>query len=315
VAYDELVGINVEKTAEKINIRGTLRLREPMSEHTSFGIGGPADLYAVPQDVAELLALLRFAEAEGLPHFILGGGANILVADAGIRGMVIDMRAFAEIEREGTSLSVGAGTAISAAAEAAAAEGLSGLEFIYRMPGSTGGALWMNARCYGSSIVDVTERVDYLDRSYRHLSLDPSAGEVGFSYKFSPFQHNGGIILRARFRLQVGEAEAIRRRMEEVAADRYRKGHFSYPSAGSVFKNNRAFGSPTGKILDQLGLRGLRHGGAQIAPFHGNIIINLGNATAEDVRALVERARSEAYEQRGLILEPEIRFIGEWREE
>jgi UDP-N-acetylmuramate dehydrogenase len=307
------VGFNVEKTAEKINIRGTLRTGEPMAAHTSFGIGGPADLYAVPADEEDLLTLLRIADEELLPRFILGGGANILVADAGIRGLVIDMRSFSDITRNGNHLTVGAGAAVSEASDRAFREELSGLEFIYRMPGSTGGAIWMNARCYGSSIVDVTGRVDYLDSDYRRRSLSPMNGEGGFSYKFSPFQHNGGIILRAVFSLEPGEPEAIEARMQEVAADRERKGHFSYPSAGSVFKNNRAFGGPTGKILDELGLRGLNSGRAQIAPFHGNIIINTGGATAEDVRSLVETARQRAYEQRGLVLEPEIRFIGDWQ--
>jgi UDP-N-acetylmuramate dehydrogenase len=307
-----LVDTNVEKTAEKINIRGQLRTREPMSAHTSFGIGGPADLFAVPDDTEDLVALLRFADEQQLPRFILGGGANILVSDAGIRGLVIHMGSLARIRAEDERLIVGAGAAISDASEEAAAAGLSGLEFIYRMPGSTGGALWMNARCYGSSIADVTERVDYLDHSYRPASLSPRLGEQGFSYKYSPFQENGGIITEAVFVLEPADHAEIETRMGEVADDRERKGHFRFPSAGSVFKNDRGFGSPTGRILDELGLRGLRRGDAQIAPFHGNIIINRGSATAEEVRWLVETAQRTALERKGLNLETEIRFIGEW---
>ena len=306
------MAFNVEKTAEKINIRGSLRQKEPMSAHTSFRIGGPADLYAVPEDQEDLVRLLEQADALELPRFILGGGANILVADAGIRGLVIDMASFTERKIRDATLSAGAGLPISDAAEEASRAGLSGLEFIYRMPGSTGGALWMNARCYGSSIVDVTAQVVYLDRSYRLAALSPAAGEGGFSYKYSPFQHNGGIILRADFSLAPGDPERITAQMEEVAADRDEKGHFQYPSAGSVFKNNRAFGIPTGKLLDELGMRGLRRGDAQIAPFHGNLIVNHGSASAEDVRWLVETAQRTVFDKRGLVLEPEIRFIGEW---
>lgn len=306
------MGINVENIVKKINIRGILRLDEPMSLHTSFHIGGPADLYALPSDREDLAKLLAAADSEGLPVFILGGGANILVSDRGIRGLVIDMGEFSEIQVKDPWIIGGCGAPVSAIAQRASAASLSGMEFIYRMPGSLGGALWMNARCYGRSIGDANGWVEYLDPQLNESRLELPSDSFG--YKESPFQKNGAILLRAGFRLIHDDAETIGRRMKEVEEDRRAKGHFEYPSAGSVFKNNRSFGQPTGAILDRLGLRGTRHGGAQIAPFHANIIINTGGATAEDVASLVSYARETAYKQDGIELEPEIRFIGEWHE-
>lgn len=283
---------------------------EPMSLHTSFKIGGPADLYVVPRDEADIMQVAGTALAEGLPLFVLGAGANILVADRGIRGIVLDMSGFASIEVRETQVYCGAGATMSRVVEAAAQHALSGLEFIYKMPGSVGGSLWMNARCYGVSLGEVAGSVQYLDTAFNRRRLD--LPDPRFAYKKSPFQESNAILLSAQFRLQRGDSTAIWKRMREVQEDRRSKGHFEYPSAGSVFKNNRSFGQPSGKILDELGLRGLTHGGAQIAPFHANIIINTGSARAEDVRHLMLHAQRKAYEKRNIVLEPEIRLVGDW---
>lgn len=296
---------------KKINIEGPLRTNESMKLHTTFRIGGPADIYAQPAGPEDLSELLSVARAENVPVFILGGGANILVADRGIRGMVIDMGSFSLIRREGSRLIAGCGAAVSMLSEKAAEAGLTGLEFVYKMPGSLGGALWMNARCYGRSIGETSGWVEILDRylQQRRIDLDPD----DFGYKKSPFQENGAILIQAGFQLEKGKSALISEKMGEIERDRRAKGHFQYPSAGSVFKNNRAFGAPTGVILDKLGLKGLRHGGAQIAPFHANIIINTGDATADDVDHLISHAQELAYRVKGIRLEPELRFVGEWR--
>jgi len=304
------VNINVENIVKKINIRGTVRLKEPMKLHTSFKIGGPADIYARPLDLKDLSALVSLVREEDVPCFILGGGANILVSDRGIRGIVIDMSGFSDIHREETRLICGAGAAVSEVSGRAAAEGLSGLEFIYRMPGSLGGALWMNARCYGRSIGEIPGWVDVLTSDLSEKRIYLSTGD--FSYKKSPFQKIDAILIRACFELKYDKPELIRGRMEEVEKDRRDKGHFAHPSAGSVFKNDHSFGRPTGVILERLGLRGMRHGAAQIAPYHANIIINTGDARAEDVAFLIAYAKEEAYKKEGFVLDPEIRFIGDW---
>lgn len=304
--------INVEKTAEKINIRGNILLREPMSTHTSFGIGGPADIFALPEDREDLGQLISCASREKIPLHIIGGGANILVSDTGVRGIVAHTGKIADITIQGTSLTAEAGASISGVSEKAAELNLSGLEFIYKMPGSTGGALWMNARCYGSSISELTEWIEYFDEggeAHRMYLPHPDYG-----YKTSPFQGSTKTIYRACFTLKKGKKAEITHEMSRVYRDRKEKGHFSYPSAGSVFKNNRSFGKPTGVLLDELGLKGLRRGDAQIAPFHANIIINLGNAAAQDVYGLMEEARKRAREQLRIDLEPELQCIGDWGE-
>ncbi len=281
-----------------------------MSAHTTFRVGGPADLFAIPVSTTDIVALLQFANRTGLPWFVLGGGANLLVADRGIRGLVIDMREFRHLRREGNELVVGAGRAVSEAAAAAVEMGLGGLEFLYSMPGSVGGAVWMNARCYGHSIDEILTGVAYVDeeRRLQHYTPDPA----DFAYKRSPFQGRNSVMYTIRFRLHPDDPAVLRRRMSDYYRDRESKGHFAAPSAGSVFKNNREFGAPTGKLLDSLGLRGYQVGGAKVSDLHANIVINTGDATAADIRAVIEHMQRQAEVHLGLQLEREVLFAGEW---
>ncbi len=281
-----------------------------MSGHTSFAIGGPADLYLVPRDVAEAARVATACARDSVPCFLLGGGTNILVGDKGIRGVVMDLGSMRGCEAEGTLVSALCGTPISEVAEFARERGLSGLEFAYSLPGSLGGAVWMNARCYDHQVSDILEYVEFLDEQgeVRRERIDPSR----WAYKLSPFQTGSRVILRAGMRLAPGDRSAVSAAMAEHRADRERKGHFLYPCAGSVFKNNRDFGAPTGKIIDSLGLKGRRIGGAQIAPFHGNIIINTDRATAHEVRSLIVMIEEEVQKKLGLNLEREVLLIGEW---
>ena len=331
VVYDDPVG-SVRNILEKINVSSPVRFDEPMSLHTSFRVGGPADIYAEPRSAEDLSEIVREARRLDIPLFTLGGGANILVSDAGIRGLVIDMRNFEELAvaadggtpmgrgnpAEGTNdgdgderaaggnpalVRAGAGLPISDVAAWCADRGLEGLDFLYAMPGSVGGSLWMNARCYGESIVDVLREAEYVDEegSRGVYQVDPK----DFDYKKSPFQSRKWVILSALFALRPGDPEEIWNRMRSHQQDRTGKGHFIAPSAGSVFKNNRAFGSPTGKIIDELGLRGHQIGGARISDQHANIIVNAGGATAGDIRRLVEFVQSEVRTRTGFELERE----------
>ncbi len=300
----------VNKLLDKINISGTVRTDEPMSGHTTFEVGGPADLYAVPQTVADIIELLAVAEEAGLSWFVLGGGANVLVSDRGIRGLVIDMRAFSQFRREDDELVLGTGLPISDAAERAAELGLAGLEFLYSMPGSVGGAVWMNARCYGYSIDEVLESVLYLDENRRPRRY--RARREDFAYKRSPFQNRRVVMYESRFRMRPADPAELRERMSEYYRDRESKGHFSAPSAGSVFKNNRDYGAPTGKLLDGLGLRGFQVGQAKVSDLHANIVINTGGATAAEIRAVIEHMDRQARAQLGIQLEREVLYAGEW---
>ncbi len=303
---------NVRKKLEKININGELKKNELMSAHTTFKTGGPAEYYCLPSGTNDILNLLAFCRENGIPCFILGGGANILVADKGIEGIVIDMQNFNRIDFKDTVCYAGSGAPISTVAEAAGYRGLSGLEFIYAMPGSTGGAIWMNARCYGSSISEILQKVEYIDEDLTLRCLIKPEIEKTFAYKESYFQGTGKIILQGEFLLAPGKPEDIKFKMETHKKDREKKGHFLFPSAGSIFKNNRSFGQPTGVILDSLGLKGLKAGGAKVSDFHGNIIINTGTATSKDIRELIDICYNEAEKKLGMHLDCEVQFVGKW---
>jgi UDP-N-acetylmuramate dehydrogenase len=303
---------------------GTAVFDEPMSAHTTFQIGGPADLYIRPDAhcfIPYAAGLLKLARAEHIPVFILGGGANVLVADSGIRGIVLDTGSWSGVlavteriprpttDSDRPPVRFRSGTLTDEAVRWAAAQGLSGLEDFAGLPGTIGGAVWMNARCYQSALSDVLDSVTFLDEYLELVTLpkDPAA----FAYKKSPFQDRDTLILETALTLRPGDAALITEKTAARRAEREEKGHFRYPSAGSVFKNNRDFGKPAGKVIEELGLRGLRSGGAQIAPWHGNFIINTGGATAADVENLITLINEKSLQTFGLSLDPEVIRIGE----
>lgn len=306
----------LREALEKINIRGVLRFGEPMSGHTSFGIGGPADAYALPADVEDALLLLRGLDGLGLPYRVVGGGSNLLVSDLGYRGVVVDCAMLNQVYAVQGGLYAQAGAAMSDILAAAAAFSLSGLEDFGGLPGSLGGAAYMNARCYE---LEFSDRLGYLDYYLggRPCRVERRDGDWG--YKSSPFQPGaalaGGVILGAGLVLSPGDGALIRAAAESRRADRQAKGHFRLPCAGSVFKNNRDFGQPSGRILDELGLRGRRLGGASVADYHANIFVNSGGAKASDVMGLIRLAKGLALSQRGIKLECELEFLGDFGSE
>jgi UDP-N-acetylmuramate dehydrogenase len=304
--YEMALGV-----AAAVRFRGEIRRDEPMAGHTSFKVGGPAEVWARPEAECFLdfaAALMEKTRELHIPLFILGGGANLVAADRGIRGVVLDTTGWTgwDFDKEALSMRVRAGTPVDRAAEAAAELGWGGLEFLAGLPGSIGGAVWMNARCYEKQVSDVLLGTELLDESLRRQWVPRREEEFG--YKQSPFQGRDALILAAEFRLEKRAVETIREEMAGFRKDREAKGHYRFPSAGSVFKNNRLFGKPTGKIIDELGLRGLRVGGAQVAPWHGNIIVNTGGATASDILRLTEMLEERVKQETGFDLEREIIF-------
>ena len=286
-----------------------------MAEHTTFRVGGPADYYAVPLIPHDIRELLRFAREAGIPVFVLGGGANVLVSDAGVRGLVIDMTSINGIRSRGTIgdqfvVEAGAGLPISEASAWAAENGLAGLEFIYSMPGSVAGAVWMNARCYGADIAGVLAYVDLMTANGRERRYQPVPSD--FAYKRSPFQGDDTLMVNIGFKLALGDKSKLWDEMKAHETDRRSKGHFDAPCAGSFFKNNRAFGKPTGALLDELGLRGSARGGARVSDKHANIMGNAGGATATDILALANHMAAEAKRHHGVELEREVVLVGEW---
>ncbi|MCX7027576.1 MAG: UDP-N-acetylmuramate dehydrogenase [Spirochaetes bacterium] len=304
---------NLCQIAQKINI-GPERVHfgEPMKNHTSFRIGGPADLFVEPGSLAELEAALGVLRAEEVPFFVLGGGANILVGDRGIRDAVLSLGGLTQLSRRSGGIWAEAGIPIDLLCENCLAFGLSGLENFYGMPGSLGGALYMNARCYEMDISGIAEEILALspEGEIRSFAFSPDA----WSYKHSPFQPGGRlegwIVAGALFRLEEKDGPGIAAVMRARKKDRISKGHYRWPSAGSMFKNDRRFGKPTGAILDSLGLRGFRIGDAAVSPIHANIFVNLGSAKASDMKALIEYAAEKAFSAYGFRLEPEVCFVG-----
>ncbi|MDR1024417.1 MAG: UDP-N-acetylmuramate dehydrogenase, partial [Treponema sp.] len=253
-----------------------------------------------------------------IPLFILGGGANLVPADQGIRGVALDTTGWTGWDfnespgsgatgESGVVMTVRSGTPADQAADAAAERGYGGLEFLAGLPGVIGGAVWMNARCYDRQVSDTLLRTEIIDEDQRRIWV-PLEAET-FGYKKSPFQTRDALIVAAEFGLEKRDPQAIRAEMAQYRKDREDKGHYRLPSAGSVFKNNHSFGKPAGKIIDELGLRGLRVGGAQVAPWHGNIIVNTGGATAADIRRLTEILVETVKRETGFDLEREIIFI------
>lgn len=307
-------------------------IHEPLAKHTTFNVGGAAALWIRPsqKDGADLIAaIFQRARLQGLPVCVLGRGANVVFSDDGFPGVALDMGGWSGVEsfdHESGRIVFRAGTRIDHAVETLAKRSFGvpdgeasrdvmgalldlergGLEFLAGMPGTIGGAVYMNARCYERSIADRLVSVAIIDERLRHATVPFRAAEWG--YKKSPFQNRDVIITAAEFALYKKGKDALLAEMEAHRTDRERKGHYRFPSAGSVFKNNHAFGKPTGKIIDELGLRGLSRGGAMVAPFHGNIIVNAGGATAADIRFLVDDVAQRVRKSAGFELETEIVF-------
>lgn len=303
--------------AESEQYRGAVFLNEPIAPKTTFKIGGTAPLFFEPEDADSLLFALRFLKKNGISFFILGGGSNIVVSDNGFDGAVLSTARLNSLvvrpdSASGTEVTCGAGTATARLVSFCTEKRLSGLEKFAGLPGSVGGALFMNARCFETSISGLLKRAACIDcdtlQKTEYLFRDED-----WAYKCSPFQDGKKILTEATFSL----AQCSEHTAEKIAADckhyineRIKKGHFKFPSAGSVFKNNRDFGEPSGKIIDGCGLCGMRIGGAQIAPWHGNFIINIGNATQKDVKGLVDFVVNKVQAERGFSLQTEIIFCG-----
>lgn len=301
--------------SQKINIDPRrILINEPMSRHTTFKIGGPADLFIPVRSQKELSSAITFFRGQGVPCFILGGGSNLLVGDRGIRGAVLDLTGMQGCMAGGSLARAQAGCTMEALCEELLACGLGGLEDFYGLPGTVGGALFMNARCYEREISALVQSITSLSPDGIIRTIDKS--ELHWGYKKSPFQagesFDGWIILSADFKTVSADAPTIAAVMRMRKADRILKGHYRYPSAGSLFKNNRAFGKPSGALLESLGLKGFRLGDAGIAPFHANIFINYGHATAREMQSLIHIAQTRAREELGIELEPEVLSVGEF---
>lgn len=284
----------------------TLRFEEHLAKHTSFRIGGPAEVMAFPKNPAELSELLKMSELLDIKPAILGAGTNVLAPDEGIRGLVICLKdCLSGMEQlDETRIRVMAGVTMTRAAVFAANLGLSGMEFAHGIPGTVGGGVYMNAGAYGGEISGICEHVEVMDLS-GNLTVR-SCADMEFSYRHSILEEISGIVVSAVFRLIPGEVDAIRAKMKELQAKRSASQPLDLPSAGSAFK--RPVGGYAAALIDQAGMKGFQVGGAAISTKHAGFAVNVGGATAADVKTLLAQVSDRVYENSGIRIEPEIRI-------
>ncbi|MDY5021771.1 MAG: UDP-N-acetylmuramate dehydrogenase [Blautia sp.] len=284
-------------------------LDEPMSRHTTFRIGGPADYFLMPETCEELGAILKICSEEKMPCFILGNGSNLLVSDDGYRGVVIQMfRNMSAVEVCGRVVRAQAGASLAAIAAAAKNASLTGFEFAAGIPGTLGGAVVMNAGAYGGEMKQVLQQVTVMNREGEILTIPADKLELG--YRTSIVKTAGYFVLEAVILLKEGDQEAIRARMKELQELRTSKQPLEYPSAGSTFK--RPEGHFAGKLIMDSGLAGYRVGGAQVSEKHCGFVINTGDATARDVMLLMAHIIKTVQTKYGVTLQPEVKFLGDF---
>lgn len=283
-------------------------LNESMKKHTSFRIGGPADIMVVPHNTEQVKTAIEIFKAHNIPYFIMGRGSNLLVRDKGIRGGVIKLAdGFSKAKVTDRQIQAQAGILLSSLSNLALRAELTGLEFASGIPGTLGGAVAMNAGAYGGEIKDVIEKVIVLDENQKVLSFTNS--EMNFGYRKSIVQNTKMIVLEVYMTLEKGNYQESKEKIKELTKRRREKQPLNYPSAGSTFK--RPVGYYAGKLIQDSGLKGMRVGNAQISELHSGFIINMGDATAEDVIKLIEKVKTRVYDRFGVNLEPELKIIGE----
>ena len=283
-----------------------MRMWEPMGKHTSFKIGGPAEIMVFPNSTEELSAILKESKILDCKITILGAGTNVLAPDEGINGIVVclkDALDFMELLDE-NRIRVAAGVTMARAAVFACNQHLSGLEFAHGIPGTVGGAVYMNAGAYGGEMSQVCQSVDVMhpDGTLKTFSAD----EMQFSYRHSRLEDDGGIVVSAVFSLQAGEERCIREKMQELMQKRSASQPLDFPSAGSAFK--RPVGGYAAALIDETGLKGFRIGDAAVSEKHAGFVVNLGSATAADVKALLAEVSDRVYAKNGIRLDPEVRI-------
>lgn len=284
---------------------------EPMAKHTTFRIGGLAELYAEP-DIDQACEIIAYVKQKGIPYTIIGNGSNVLVADEGIEGLVLSFgKPASKIEIRGNVVSVQAGALLSQVAHAAAKSHLGGLEFAAGIPGTVGGALLMNAGAYDGEMKDVVAAVQVLLLDGTVTTWDKT--QLDLSYRHSRMMEEQAVVLSAEMELVPKKEQKIYEKMEDFRQRRIEKQPLEYPSAGSTFK--RPKGNFAGKLIMEAGLAGFQVGDAAVSEKHCGFVINKGNATAAQVRSLMKQVSERVWEKDGILLEPEVRFIGNFQEE
>ena len=306
-----MAGENEIKEALRNVITGKILYDEPMSRHTSLNVGGNADALVLIKSEDQLVVVVRRLREKKINFFPAGNLTNIIVRDGGYRGAILLMTGMKEIgyeytQADGDLISAQAGAALAKVVSRSMSDELTGLEFCAGIPGSVGGAVWMNAGAYGKEMKDVIKTVSLLDAAGKKKIMNRE--EISFGYRKTEFPPDT-IILSAQFKLKKDERFKIKERISEILQSRQSKHPLEFPSAGSVFKNLP--GQAAGKLIEEMGMKGMAVGGAQISPKHANFIVNKGKATASDVLDLIALIQARAEKEKGISLEPEVVIVGE----
>ena len=289
--------------------KDSISLGETASSHTSFKVGGAIDVLVTPENSNEIIDIINACKEFDIPYYILGNGSNVVISDKGYRGVIIKITGkMGDATIDGNVITAQSGITLSKLSNLALNNNLSGLEFASGIPGTLGGAVFMNAGAYDGEMKNVIVSTKYINSSGDIQEIP--ASEQDLSYRHSIFQENGGIILETVLSLNAGNYDDIKEKMDKFNKARKEKQPLELPSAGSAFK--RPEGSYAGMLIEQSGLKGKTIGGAAISQKHSGFIVNIGNATAQDIKDLVEYTRNEVYSKFDIMLEPEIRFLGEF---
>ncbi|MCR4437005.1 MAG: UDP-N-acetylmuramate dehydrogenase [Clostridiales bacterium] len=303
--------MNKERMAVLLgNIVGpeNLKINEPMKNHTSFKVGGPADLLVTPANAGQILKILEICKDQEIPFLVMGNGTNLVVRDKGFRGVAIKIfDRFGKYSVNNNILEAEAGILLSKLSNIALRHGLTGLEFASGIPGTLGGAVVMNAGAYGGEMKNVVVKTEYIDLNGNIKTI--THDQHRFGYRTSIFQEEGGVVLKSQIKLGQGIKEEIEASMEELARKRKEKQPLHMPSAGSVFK--RPEGYYAGKLIEDCGMKGFRIGGAEVSTLHCGFIVNTGNASASDVIRLIQHIQNAVKMKFGVELETEVRIVGE----
>ncbi|AYE36457.1 UDP-N-acetylmuramate dehydrogenase [Borrelia turcica IST7] len=297
---------HINNFLNKINTTPT---KENLANYTTYKIGGIAKLFLIPKTIKEAEHIFKTAIEEKIKIFILGGGSNLLINDEeDIDFPIIYTGYLNKITLQGNKITAECGANFENLCNFALENELSGLEFIYGIPGTLGGAVWMNARCFGNEISEILDLVVFVDEDGQTICKKFEKNE--FSYKISPFQNKNTLILKVTLNLSKGNKKHILNIMQHNKQNRIDKGHYLFPSSGSTFKNNKKFLKPTGKIIEECNLKGFKIGEASVSKYHGNFIINNNNARAKDIKELIKRVKTEVKAKTGFSLEEEVLYIG-----
>ena len=320
--------LSIRELSEKFNnspdFKGSAVMGEDMKNHTTMKVGGNAALFIQPENTKSLLFAVSECARNEIKFFTTGGGSNLVFSDNGFNGAIINTLKMNKIQQiDDTHIKCDAGVLTDDLVNFCAERGIAGTETFAGLPGTVGGAAFMNARCYGKEMADILTSAEYIETKkitdfsdkfieeyvkIYHNNKDKS----DWAYKHSPLADGSKIIVSVTIEVtptDLSKKASLCAECRKYVDDRMQKGHFKFPSSGSVFKNDRNFGKPSGVLIDEAGLKGTRIGGAQVAPFHGNIIINAENATASDVKKLVEYVQQKIKEKNGYLLEPEVIFV------